>query len=103
MFEASLLTSAIIIHFFESLGFNENDLFKKYAPFSALMSFSSFTMPVLLKSLSCIDDNNFFESSRPRLHTTFDLRASLGSALSTKIALMAYIPIPASETSSDLL
>ena len=103
MFEASLLTSAIIIHFFESLGFNESDLFKKYAPFSALMSFSSFTTPVLLKSLSCIDDNNFFESSRPRLHTTFDLSASLGSALSTKIALMAYIPIPASETSSDLL
>ena len=29
MFEASLLTSAIIIHFFESLGSNENDLFNQ--------------------------------------------------------------------------
>ena len=34
MFEASLLTSAIIIHFFESLGFNESDLFKKFWPAS---------------------------------------------------------------------
>ena len=60
---------------------------KKYAPFSAFTSISSLKIMPFRKLSSCFEDNKCFELSRPIDHAIFALSASLGSALSTIIAL----------------
>jgi len=63
-------------------------------------SVSCVTLPKFLNLLSCNEDTKYLESSRPLDHTTFAFKASLGSALSTIIALKAKIPRPVSSISS---
>ena len=61
----------------------------KYAPFSAFISTSCSNFAPFLKAFNCNDEIKYVGFSSPSDQTIFAFNASLGSALSTIIALKA--------------
>ena len=74
-----------------------------YAPRSALISTSCFGISPFLKAFSCFEESNLIALGLPSDHATFERNASLGSALSTMIALSENRPKPTDVSSSHFL